>query len=77
MGFYGLFFCLSAAAFLSSLDQYEIAIPVRVGPNGATLDAETPQHHRRRRSTEDKLPDSVLCFSLRSSYIYTQLKVSL
>lgn len=55
-------FLFPPAAFLSSLDQYDIAIPVRVGPNGETLDAETPQHHRRRRSTEDRLPDSVLCF---------------
>lgn len=58
------FLSLSPAAFLSSLGQYEIAIPVRVGPNGETLDAETTQHHQRRsrRSTDDRLPDSVLCF---------------
>ncbi|XP_041646519.1 A disintegrin and metalloproteinase with thrombospondin motifs 10 [Cheilinus undulatus] len=50
----------SQAAFLTSLGQYEIAIPVRVGPNGEMLEAETPQHHgRRRRSTEDRLPDSL------------------
>ncbi|XP_040897108.1 A disintegrin and metalloproteinase with thrombospondin motifs 10 [Toxotes jaculatrix] len=53
-------FAQSQAAFLSSLGQYEIAIPVRVGPNGETLDAETPQYHqRRRRSTEDRLPDAL------------------
>ncbi|GLD49791.1 A disintegrin and metalloproteinase with thrombospondin motifs 10-like isoform X1, partial [Lates japonicus] len=53
-------FAQSQAAFLSSLGQYEIAIPVRVGPNGETLDADTPQHHRRRRrSAEDRLPDSL------------------
>ncbi|KAM7011971.1 A disintegrin and metalloproteinase with thrombospondin motifs 10 isoform 1-T1 [Tautogolabrus adspersus] len=53
-------FAESQAAFLTSLGQYEIAIPVRVGPNGETLDAEAPQHHRRRRrSTEDRLPDSL------------------
>uniref|UniRef100_A0A8D3EE04 ADAM metallopeptidase with thrombospondin type 1 motif, 10 n=1 Tax=Scophthalmus maximus TaxID=52904 RepID=A0A8D3EE04_SCOMX len=51
---------LPLAAFLSSLGQYEIAIPVRVGPHGETLDAETPQHQRRRRrSTEDRPPDSL------------------
>uniref|UniRef100_A0A4W6CTV2 ADAM metallopeptidase with thrombospondin type 1 motif, 10 n=1 Tax=Lates calcarifer TaxID=8187 RepID=A0A4W6CTV2_LATCA len=45
-------------------ERYEIAIPVRVGPNGETLDADTPQYHtsRRRRSAEDRLPDSVLLF---------------
>ncbi|KAF3690702.1 A disintegrin and metalloproteinase with thrombospondin motifs 6 [Channa argus] len=52
-------FAQSQAAFLSSLGQYEIAIPVRVQPNGETLDAETPQPNRRRRSTEDRLPDSL------------------
>ncbi|XP_038138331.1 A disintegrin and metalloproteinase with thrombospondin motifs 10 isoform X4 [Cyprinodon tularosa] len=50
----------SQAAFLSSLDQYEIAIPVRVGPYGEMLDTErTKYHQRRRRSTEDRLPDSL------------------
>lgn len=52
-------FAQSQAAFLSSLGQYEIAIPIRVEPNGETMDAETPQHHRRRRSTEDRVPDSL------------------
>ncbi|XP_032380775.1 A disintegrin and metalloproteinase with thrombospondin motifs 10 isoform X1 [Etheostoma spectabile] len=52
-------FVQSQAAFLSSLGQYEIAIPVRVGPNGQALDAEMPQHHRRKRSTEERLPDSL------------------
>lgn len=53
-------FAQSQAAFLSSLGQYEIAIPVRVGPDGETLDTATSQHHhRRRRSTEDKPPDSL------------------
>lgn len=53
---------LSLAAFLSSLGQYEIAIPVRTGPNGENQ--ENPPHSRRtRRSTaEDIPPDSVLCF---------------
>lgn len=58
-----MFFSISlpVAAFLSSLGQYEIAIPVRIGPHGETLDAEKSQHHqRRRRSAEDRLPDSVL-----------------
>lgn len=65
------------AAFLSSLSQYEIAIPVRVGPNGETLDAEKSQHlQRRRRSTEDRLPDSVfiafiLIFKLMSSALWS------
>lgn len=50
--------CVLPAAFLSGLGHYEIAIPVRVGPNGETLD--TPHHQRRkRRSTEDRPPDSV------------------
>uniref|UniRef100_H3CXS6 ADAM metallopeptidase with thrombospondin type 1 motif, 10 n=1 Tax=Tetraodon nigroviridis TaxID=99883 RepID=H3CXS6_TETNG len=53
-------FVHSQAAFLSGLGQYDIAIPVRVGPHGETLAAEKPQHHqRRRRSAEDRLPDSV------------------
>uniref|UniRef100_A0A3P9NSI4 ADAM metallopeptidase with thrombospondin type 1 motif, 10 n=1 Tax=Poecilia reticulata TaxID=8081 RepID=A0A3P9NSI4_POERE len=48
------------AAFLSSLGQYEIAIPVRVGPNDEMLDTDrTKYHQRRRRSTEDRLPDSL------------------
>lgn len=48
------------AAFLSGLGQYEIAIPVRIGPHGETLDtAETQHHQRRRRSSDDRLPDSV------------------
>lgn len=52
--------CLSPATFLSSLGQYEIAIPVRVGPQGETLHtedggADSPNHHRRsRRSAEDQ-----------------------
>ncbi|XP_023194952.1 A disintegrin and metalloproteinase with thrombospondin motifs 10-like isoform X1 [Xiphophorus maculatus] len=53
-------FAKSQAAFLSSLGQYEIAIPVRVGPNGEMLDTDrTKYHQRRRRSTEDRLPDSL------------------
>lgn len=55
------FHFLPVAAFLSSLGQYEIAIPVRIGPHGETPGAEKSQHHqRRRRSAEDRLPDSVL-----------------
>ncbi|XP_008413365.1 A disintegrin and metalloproteinase with thrombospondin motifs 10 [Poecilia reticulata] len=53
-------FSKSQAAFLSSLGQYEIAIPVRVGPNDEMLDTDrTKYHQRRRRSTEDRLPDSL------------------
>ncbi|KAL6108220.1 adamts6 [Pungitius sinensis] len=53
-------FSQSQAAFLSNLGGYEIAIPVRVGPNGGALDTETqPRHRRRSRSTEDGLPDSL------------------
>lgn len=53
-------FAQSQAAFLSSLGQYEIAIPVRVGPSGEMLDSKMTEHHqRRRRSTEDRLPDSL------------------
>uniref|UniRef100_A0A8C7N3W1 ADAM metallopeptidase with thrombospondin type 1 motif, 10 n=1 Tax=Oncorhynchus kisutch TaxID=8019 RepID=A0A8C7N3W1_ONCKI len=49
--------------FLSSLGQYEIVIPVRVGPQGETLDtedggADSPNHHRRsHRSAEDQQQD--------------------
>lgn len=52
---------LCVAAFLSSLGQYEIAIPVRTGPNGENQ--ENPQHSRRRRRStmEDNPSDSVLC----------------
>uniref|UniRef100_A0A8C6NY30 ADAM metallopeptidase with thrombospondin type 1 motif, 10 n=1 Tax=Nothobranchius furzeri TaxID=105023 RepID=A0A8C6NY30_NOTFU len=40
--------------------DYEIAIPVRVGPNGEMLDTEKSHHHqRRKRSTEDRLPGSL------------------
>lgn len=50
-------FIQSQAEFLSSLGQYEIAIPVRVGPRGDALDPEEgpPHLHRRRsqRSAED------------------------
>lgn len=49
----------SQAAFLSSLGHYEIAIPVRVGPDGETLDTSHQHHRRRQRSAEDKLPDSL------------------
>lgn len=44
----------STAEFLSSLGQYEIAIPVRVGPHGETLSEEETSHGtvRHRRSTE-------------------------
>ncbi|KAM3875996.1 A disintegrin and metalloproteinase with thrombospondin motifs 10 [Diretmus argenteus] len=55
-------FSQSQAVFLSNLDQYEIAIPVRVGPEGEILDAENPPPHpdrRRRRSTEDQPPDTI------------------
>lgn len=54
-------FSQSQAAFLSTLGRYDIAIPVRVGPDGETLDAgDTPQHpRRRRRSTEERPPDSL------------------
>ncbi|XP_029563001.1 A disintegrin and metalloproteinase with thrombospondin motifs 10 isoform X2 [Salmo trutta] len=53
-------FTQSHATFLSSLGQYEIAIPVRVGPQGESLHtkdggADSPNHHRRsRRSAEDQ-----------------------
>ncbi|XP_062308696.1 A disintegrin and metalloproteinase with thrombospondin motifs 10 [Osmerus eperlanus] len=49
-------FTRSQAEFLSGLGQYEIAVPVRVGPQGEPLDAEgpeedgPPQARRRRRS---------------------------
>ncbi|XP_052336431.1 A disintegrin and metalloproteinase with thrombospondin motifs 10-like [Oncorhynchus keta] len=56
-------FTQSQATFLSSLSQYEIVIPVRVGPQGETLDtedggADSPNHHRRsHRSAEDQQQD--------------------
>ncbi|KAK7888871.1 hypothetical protein WMY93_024431 [Mugilogobius chulae] len=50
----------SQAAFLSSLGHYEIAVPVRVGPEGETMDTNHQQHRRKPRSAhEDKLPESL------------------
>ncbi|XP_022525933.2 A disintegrin and metalloproteinase with thrombospondin motifs 10 isoform X3 [Astyanax mexicanus] len=48
------------AAFLSSLDQYEIAIPIRVGPVGEVLHTEEHSggHGRRRRSAERQQPET-------------------
>lgn len=64
------FFILLLAAFLSNLGQYEIATPVRVGPNGEKLDGDNSHHQRRRRSPEDRLHDTVgfiftVCFEFR------------
>uniref|UniRef100_A0A8B9JGB3 ADAM metallopeptidase with thrombospondin type 1 motif, 10 n=1 Tax=Astyanax mexicanus TaxID=7994 RepID=A0A8B9JGB3_ASTMX len=52
--------CSSPAAFLSSLDQYEIAIPIRVGPVGEVLHTEEHSggHGRRRRSAERQQPET-------------------
>ncbi|XP_072537431.1 A disintegrin and metalloproteinase with thrombospondin motifs 10 isoform X1 [Salminus brasiliensis] len=56
------------AAFLSSLDQYEIAIPIRVGPQGEVLDKEKPSdgHRRQRRSAEmpPETPDLQMYYQL-------------
>lgn len=64
------FFCVSTAEFLSSLGQYEIAIPVRVGPHGETLSEEETSHGngRHRRSTESQsVPDPQLYYQLSTS----------
>ena len=46
----------SPAEFLSGLGQYEIAVPVRVGPQGQPLEGSEedgpPQARRRRRSAD-------------------------
>ncbi|KAL7884595.1 hypothetical protein AOLI_G00073650 [Acnodon oligacanthus] len=56
------------AAFLSSLGHYEIAIPVRVGPQGEALDEEkhSDGHGRRRRSADSnpETPDPQLYYQL-------------
>ncbi|XP_078802043.1 A disintegrin and metalloproteinase with thrombospondin motifs 10 isoform X3 [Oryzias latipes] len=52
-------FAQSQAAFLSNLGQYEIATPVRVGPNGEKFDGDNSHHQRRRRSPEDRLHDTL------------------
>lgn len=52
-------FAQSQDAFLSSLDQYEIAFPVRVGADGEKLDRAASHHRRRRRSSEEKPPDAL------------------
>uniref|UniRef100_A0A3Q3LCA0 ADAM metallopeptidase with thrombospondin type 1 motif, 10 n=1 Tax=Mastacembelus armatus TaxID=205130 RepID=A0A3Q3LCA0_9TELE len=49
--------------FLNCQWEHAIAFPVRVGPNGETLDIETPQQHRRRRSTEDTISNQSLFLS--------------
>uniref|UniRef100_A0A3B3Y6Z2 Peptidase M12B domain-containing protein n=1 Tax=Poecilia mexicana TaxID=48701 RepID=A0A3B3Y6Z2_9TELE len=58
---------------------YEIAIPVRVGPNGEMLDTDrTKYHQRRRRSTEDRLPDSnnfLLNLTLQGGLLSRQFRV--
>ncbi|XP_061680896.1 A disintegrin and metalloproteinase with thrombospondin motifs 10 isoform X1 [Syngnathoides biaculeatus] len=62
-------FAQSQAAFLSGLGQYEIAIPLRVGPNGETLHTKGSQDHRRRRSTEEnKSTDTSLYYQLSTSH---------
>ncbi|XP_046869819.1 A disintegrin and metalloproteinase with thrombospondin motifs 10 isoform X2 [Hypomesus transpacificus] len=49
-------FTQSQAEFLSGLGQYEIAVPVRVGPQGQPLEGSEedgpPQARRRRRSAD-------------------------
>ncbi len=63
-------FPLSTAEFLSSLSQYEIAIPVRVGPYGETLSEEETSHRngRHRRSTETQsVPEPQLYYQLSTS----------
>lgn len=68
---------MSAADFLSSLDQYDIAIPVRVGPQGEALggdgagQGEGPRSgaggRRRRRSLDDRPGDTQLYYQLSTS----------
>ncbi|KAJ8418969.1 hypothetical protein AAFF_G00004680 [Aldrovandia affinis] len=73
-------FSQSQAAFLSSLGQYDIAIPVRVGPEGEALGGEGFQnegggggapnggHRRRRRSLDSGQPgDTQLYYQLSTS----------
>ncbi|XP_077441258.1 A disintegrin and metalloproteinase with thrombospondin motifs 10 [Vanacampus margaritifer] len=61
-------FAQSQAAFLSSLGQYEIAIPVRVRPDGETLHTKASQYRRRRRSTEETTSiDTSLYYQLSTS----------
>uniref|UniRef100_A0A8C2A9T7 ADAM metallopeptidase with thrombospondin type 1 motif, 10 n=1 Tax=Cyprinus carpio TaxID=7962 RepID=A0A8C2A9T7_CYPCA len=62
--------CVSTAEFLSSLGQYEIAIPVRVGPQGDMLSEEEISHRngRHRRSTETQsVPEPQLYYQLSTS----------
>uniref|UniRef100_A0AAV2L3G0 Peptidase M12B domain-containing protein n=1 Tax=Knipowitschia caucasica TaxID=637954 RepID=A0AAV2L3G0_KNICA len=48
------------AAFLSSLAHYEIAVPIRLGPDGVPQDAtQLQQQRRQKRGAEDKLPDTL------------------
>ncbi|KAJ8278946.1 hypothetical protein COCON_G00060120 [Conger conger] len=60
----------SQADFLSSLDQYDIAIPVRVGPEGEALGAGGEGSRggaggrRRRRSPDDPAGDTQLYYQL-------------
>ncbi|XP_064186122.1 A disintegrin and metalloproteinase with thrombospondin motifs 10 [Anguilla rostrata] len=68
---------LSQADFLSSLDQYDIAIPVRVGPEGEALggdgagQGEGPRSgaggRRRRRSLDERPGDTQLYYQLSTS----------
>ncbi|TNN56682.1 A disintegrin and metalloproteinase with thrombospondin motifs 10 [Liparis tanakae] len=47
-------------AFLSTLGRYDIAIPVRVGPDGEPLDAgDAARRPRRRRGAAERPPDSL------------------
>lgn len=61
----------SVDAFLSSLDQYEIAFPVRVRADGEKLDRAASHHRRRRRSSEEKPPDAVF-YSSSQSALYSR-----
>ncbi|CAL8306758.1 unnamed protein product [Lota lota] len=73
----------SQAAFLSSLSHYDIAIPMRVNPGGGgSLGEAGPppgrphQRGRRRRSTEDRPPDT-LFYQLSSPHTNLLLNLTL
>ncbi|XP_048832964.1 A disintegrin and metalloproteinase with thrombospondin motifs 10 isoform X1 [Brienomyrus brachyistius] len=61
-------FTRSQAAFLSSLDHYEIAIPVRVGPQGEALSPEAAgaeaRRHRHRRNADSPVSSEQLYYQL-------------
>uniref|UniRef100_A0A8C9VCD1 ADAM metallopeptidase with thrombospondin type 1 motif, 10 n=1 Tax=Scleropages formosus TaxID=113540 RepID=A0A8C9VCD1_SCLFO len=68
--------CFCTVAFLSGLSHYEIAIPVRVGPQGEALGLEDQTerlwHQRHRRSSDGPFEPTQLYYQLsttRSSFL--------